>query len=198
MVILSGRREVQRTKDLHKKKVGNLNQHRFSHFWISYFVARATFIQILTFAHATLSTLCACQTALVVARCACWYRLRSALVTLRFGLLLSWQGAHCDIARETSRHFARVGSLSLQRGARFRLAPTDPGIEISTKFFHDDLVRFSCKCLCEGLAKVLVRRFCRRVFGAFCREKTWLFNQQCIGPTATNLCLGMVKKNGWT
>ena len=126
-------------------------------------MARATFIQILTFAHATLSTLCACQT-------------RSRCGTLCMLISLAQRSRHFALWIAPSRGkvlivillgkplviFARVGSLSLQRGARFRLAPTDPGIEISTKFFHDDLVRFSCKCLCEGLVKVLVRRFCRR------------------------------------
>ena len=51
------------------KSARNLGQTSFLHFQSSLFVMCAILIEHLTYAHATLSSLCACQIALAVARC---------------------------------------------------------------------------------------------------------------------------------
>ena len=115
------------------------------------------FCENLTCARATLSSLCACRIALVLARCSFWNRLRNPLVTLglsfwnrsrnplvTLGLQIALVVAPCsfwnrlchplvalgvsDRSRcgtvlilrwlaQPSRHFGRVRSLSLRRGA---------------------------------------------------------------------------------
>ena len=147
------------------------------------------FCENLTCARATLSSLCACRIALVLARCSFWNRLRNPLVTLglsfwnrsrnplvTLGLQIALVVARCsfwnrlchplvalgvsDRSRcgmvlilrwlaQPSRHFGRVRSLSLRRGAQvfYRELAQRSCTESSFEILYGDLAKRSLKSL---------------------------------------------------
>ena len=89
----------------------------------------AILIEHLTYAHATLTSLCASQIALAVARCSVWDRTQPIIAAflslwnfVSVRSLWLWRCSFLRSRASPSHNIVRVRSLSLWRGAQYEMA----------------------------------------------------------------------------